>query len=109
MVVAAVALAAFAADCSAMSTPEQAMQCCKSMPCAPGSHQGQDCCKTATMVHAPFVQPSSAHGVSFAIVVFAVLPAYSEFLGIDSLERIVAAQSHAPPIFCLAAPHPLRI
>ena len=109
MAVVAVALAAYAFDCSAMTTPEQAMQCCNSMPCSSHGHHGQDCCKTMQAMHAPFVQPPSVHSISFANVVFAVLPASGESLVIDSSARFVAAQSHAPPIFCSWAPRPLRI
>jgi hypothetical protein len=109
MAAVAVALVAYATDCSVMSTPEQAMQCCESMACAPGSQQAQDCCRTMPEMHASFVQPSPVHGVSFTNVIFAVLPVSIESLGSDSSARFVTAQSHAPPIFSLAAPQPLRI
>jgi hypothetical protein len=36
----AVALAAYAFDCGALGTPEQAMQCCNSMPCSSHGHRG---------------------------------------------------------------------
>jgi hypothetical protein len=32
-----VALAAYAFDCGAAANPEQAMQCCNSMPCSSGA------------------------------------------------------------------------
>lgn len=60
-------------------------------------------------VRAPFVQPSSVHGVSYSPPVFAVLPAVSESHRIDSAGRGIAAQSHAPPILGTLAPLPLRI
>jgi hypothetical protein len=104
-----VALGVYAFDCGAMTTPEQAMQCCKSMPCAPQGHHRQDCCKTMPSMHAPFVQPWSVHSVSFAGIVFAVLPASGESLGVISSARLVAAQSHAPPIWFSPAPLPLQI
>jgi hypothetical protein len=107
--VVAVALAAYAFDCLAMATPEQAMQCCNSMHCSSHGHHGQDCCKTMPTMHAPFGQPSSVQPASFANVIFAVLPASSESLGIDSSVRLVATQSHAPPFFYLEALQPLRI
>lgn len=109
MVVVAFALATYAADCTAMTTPEQSMRCCNSMPCSPQGHHGQDCCKKMPSMHAPFGQPSSVLPASFASTVFAVLPTSGESLGIDSSVRLVAAQSHAPPIFYDTAPTPLRI
>jgi hypothetical protein len=109
MVVAAFALATYATDCMPMSSAEQAMECCKSMPCSPQGHHGQDCCKTMPSMHAPFVQPSSVHAVSFASLVFAVPPTSGESLNIDPSVRVVAAQSHAPPIWVSPAPLPLRI
>jgi hypothetical protein len=104
-----VALAAYAFDCDAATTAEQAMQCCNSMPCSSHGHEGQDCCKTMPTVRAPFVQPSSVHGVSYSLLVFAVLPAVSESHRIDSADRVIVAQSHAPPILGTLTPLPLRI
>ena len=104
------ALAAYAIDCDATTTAEDGMQCCNSMPCSSHAHHGQDCCKTMPTMHAPFVQPSSVSGVSFANIVLAVLPTSGESLGADSSIRIVVAQSHAPPVLSsLATPLPLRI
>ena len=37
-VFAVVALATYGLDCLAMTRPEQAMQCCRSMPCSPNGH-----------------------------------------------------------------------
>jgi hypothetical protein len=105
----AVALAAYAFDCGAATTPEQAMQCCKSMPCSSHGQHSQDCCKTMSMTHAPFVQPSSVHGISFSPVVFAVMPAARESHGLDSAVRSIATHCHAPPIFYSPGPRPLRI
>jgi hypothetical protein len=104
-----VALAAYASDCSAMTTPEQAAQCCNSMPCASHGHHGQDCCKTMPTMHTPFVQPSSVHGMSFSPVFVAVMPVCTEPHGLDSTVRSIAAQCHAPPVQYSSAPRPLRI
>ncbi len=109
LVVLAVALAVYAFDCGAATMPEQAMQCCKSMPCSSHGRTAQDCCKTMPTMHAPFVQPSSVHGTSFSPVIFAVIPASGEFHGLDSSARTIAAHCHAPPILYSAAPLPLRI
>jgi len=108
LAVLAVTLAAYALDCGA-TTPEQAMDCCKSMACSSHGHHAQDCCKTMQAMHAPFVQPSSAHGVSFSPHVFAVLPATAEPHALGPSGRVIAAHCHAPPIQHTPTPLPLRI
>src|SRR5437016_1036858 len=105
----AVALSAYGFDCSAMTTPEQAMQCCNSMHCSSPAHHGQDCCKRMPSVRSPFVQPSSVHGMSFSPAAPAVMPARGELPVLDFSARTVPAHSHAPPLFCLSAPVPIRI
>jgi len=105
----AVALAAYALDCGAVTTPEQAIHCCNSMPCSSHGHHGQDCCKTMPTVRAPFVQPSNVHGVSYSPVVLAVLPVAGESHGVVSSSRVIAALCHAPPIRYAPTPLPLRI
>jgi hypothetical protein len=109
LAVLAVSLAAYAFDCGAATTPEQAMQCCNSMPCSSNGHHAQDCCKTMQAMHAPFVQASSVHGVSYSPLVLAVLPATGESHALDSSNRAIAAHCHAPPILHTPAPLPLRI
>lgn len=109
LTVVAVVLAAYALDCGAVTTPEQAMHCCNSMPCSPHGHRGQDCCKTMPTMRAPFVQPANVHGVSYSPVVFAVLPVAGESLALVSSNRVVAVHCHAPPILYAPAPLPLRI
>ena len=115
LTVLSVALATYAFDCEAMTSPEQAMQCCKSMHCSSHHHHGtgqqqMDCCKTMPSMHAPFVQPSSVQGLSFSPIVFAVMPASGEPHGLDSSSTCrVAARCHAPPIFYIPAALPLRI
>jgi hypothetical protein len=109
LTVLAVFLSAYAFDCGAMTTPDQAMRCCKSMPCSSHGHHGQDCCKAMPAMHATFVQPSLTHGILYSPVVVAVLAAFSESLGVDSSARTIAEHSHAPPAFYATAPVPLRI
>jgi hypothetical protein len=104
-----VAFAAYAFGCEAATTPEQAIECCNSMPCTSHGYDAQDCCKTMPSMHAPFVQPSYVLGVSYSPLVFAVLPAVSEPHPIDSADRVTVAQSHAPPVLGTLAPLPLRI
>src|SRR6266850_2554912 len=108
--VVAIALAAYAFDCLAMSTPEQAMQCCDTMPCSSHGHEhSQECCKTMPSMHAPFLQPASAHGLSFSLVFVAALPAFNASHGLYSPAGVLTAHCHAPPIFEIAASSPLRI
>ena len=105
----AVALSAYGFDCSAMTRPEQAMQCCNSMHCSSHAHHGQDCCKRMPSVRSPFVQPSSAHGMSFPPSLLAVMPPCGELQVLDFSARIIPTHSHAPPIFFSPAPIPIRI
>src|SRR5271169_3349784 len=104
-----ISLGAYALDCGGTATPEQAMQCCKSMQCSSHGHHGQDCCKTMPAIHATFGQPSSVQGVSFSPVALGVLPGFNESHCMDPCARRIAARSHAPPILCSPAPAPLRI
>ena len=105
----AFALAAYALDCLAMTTPEQAMQCCGSMPCASGGHSSQECCKAMPSQHATFVQPASSHNISHVNAVLALLPTFGDCFDSNSSPRFVAAQSHAPPILNKSVLLPLRI
>jgi hypothetical protein len=109
MAVLAVALAAYAFDCGATTTPEQAMQCCKSMSCPSHGHHGQDCCKTMQAMHSPFAQPAAVHSLSYTPLVFAVLSASGNLEEFDPSDRVIAANGHAPPFLCALSPLPLRI
>ena len=105
----ALALATYASDCLAMTTPEQVMRCCGSMRCMSGSHSSQECCKNMPSQHSTFVQPLAWHTGPHLDVVLAVSPRFVKSVGLDSSTRFVATQSHAPPIFNKSAPLPLRI
>jgi len=93
----AVAVMVYAFDCSAMTTPDEAMQCCNSMPCSPHGHQGQDCCTTMPSMHAPFVKSASVHSVKPLGFQLAVLASGQDFVNSDSFIGRVAIHSHAPP------------
>ncbi|MGA8222188.1 MAG: hypothetical protein WB780_11090 [Candidatus Acidiferrales bacterium] len=108
MAVFAIALSTYAIDCGAM-TPQQATDCCNSMPCSSQGHHGQDCCKTMPAMHAPFVRPSVVQSAPYSATVVAVLATSDESLVVDSSARAIAALSHAPPIVPSPAPPPLRI
>ncbi|HLY98439.1 MAG TPA: hypothetical protein VKT33_05170 [Candidatus Angelobacter sp.] len=108
----AVVLAVYASDCSAMASPEQAMQCCQSMgmECASHGLSAMDCCSSMQSAQAPFVMSAAPSHDSFAtLLVFAVLPAENLSAELNSSGELLTAQSHAPPIFNLSAPLPLRI
>lgn len=111
MLVTIAALAAYGFDRPVTSTPDEAMQCCDSMPCSSQGHQrSEDCCKTMLSFHAPFVQAASAHGVQISLVPLAVLPVASNPAGPDvSASAILAADSHAPPNSQPPLISPLRI
>jgi hypothetical protein len=109
MAVLVIALAAYAFDCGAITTPEQAMQCCASMPCAPHGHDGQDCCKSMPSMHAPFVQSAAVHSPSHARTAVAVLTAFDAVN--STLAEVVtpAMHSHGPPQISPTTRSPLRI
>jgi hypothetical protein len=110
MAVLGVALAAYALDCSGMTTPEQAMQCCDSMACSSQSNHGQDCCKTMPAMHAPFVQPSStSSAASLTSVQVTALAVAPQNIRLDSSRVRVAPNDHAPPGNSASDLTPLRI
>jgi hypothetical protein len=103
------ALAAYSLDCFAASTPDEAMQCCDSMPCP--QHDGsQDCCQTMPSLQAPFVQPHSVDTTSHPLVPVALLAAPTVAQSIDSpSQTLLGALCHAPPDIQVAAQTPIRI
>jgi|SRR5215472_2797767 len=104
-------LAAYSFDCFAASTPDEAMQCCDSMPCPHHSHEGsQDCCQTMRSLHVPFMQSHPADAALHALVFFAMLPGADPLQSLDSqAQTLLAVNSHAPPGPPMAASIPLRI
>src|SRR2546429_9139523 len=105
----AVALGAYAFDCEAATTPEQAMQCCNSMHCSSHGHHGQDCCKDMPTTHGPFVRLSSGHGLSSAPVVLTAALVSAECVTLDFSAETFATRCHAPPIFSPPPSLPLRV
>jgi hypothetical protein len=109
VVVAVVALATYGLDCLAMTTPEQSMQCCNSMPCAPSGHHGQDCCKTMPSISAPFLQ-SQQTSVAPDVHVVGAVTSVPVAAPLASRECVgVSASSHAPPIRYSPSSLPIRI
>ena len=109
LAVVAVIFAGGGSDCLTMATPEQAMQCCKSMPCSRHGHHGQDCCKTMPTLQAPFLQSGSAHETFLTLVTLGSPEVSPEFPALDSSASGVAEPCHAPPVVCTPASLPLRI
>jgi hypothetical protein len=103
------AFAGYGYDCSPMMSAHEAMECCDSMNCSHGMH-GEDCCRTAPSMHAPFVQPALTHSISFTPLALAVPPASVQFHSIDHAGEGVAFRFHdPPPFFASAALLQLRI
>jgi hypothetical protein len=102
------ALAAYVVDCSGMTTPAEAMNCCQSMPCSSSSHS-QQCCETMPQMHAPFVQPPSAHGLSFVPYVFTLISISQESPNSDSAGCRIARSLLAPPGSSPPTAIPIRI
>jgi hypothetical protein len=103
------ALATYAVDCSSIVSPDQAMQCCKTMPCSPHNH-GKNCCETMPSTHSPFVQSASQSKLTISLLGYAASPAHAAHpptrLGAD----IIVAQYHGPPSLPeSSASSPLRI
>jgi len=100
---------AYAFDCEGMQTPEQAMQCCNSMPCPSQGHHERECCKSMPSMHSPFVRVSASHDTGLSLRVLDVMTTSAEFSIPELSVGSIAAQCHAPPIFCSSFPLPLRI
>lgn len=102
------ALGSYVVDCSGMTTPDEANNCCQSMPCSSSGHN-QECCKTMPQMHAPFIQAPSAHRLSFTPGLIAVLPVFQEPLILESTTDGLVASLHAPPGTSPPATKPIRI
>jgi hypothetical protein len=107
--VVASALMAYAFDCSAMMTHEQAVECCRSMACSSQGHASEDCCKTMPAMHAPFVQPSSTSSIASPASQPAVLAVIPHVIRPDSSRVGVSANEQPPPGNNASDLTPLRI
>ena len=103
-------VAAYASDCSGMTTPEQAMQCCDSMQCSSHHHhRSEECCKTMPAMHSVLGQPLSAQGVSFSPVAIGLVRAFSDSQIMEFSDSIIVGHSHDPPLSCSTPVPSLRI
>src|SRR5215472_3338339 len=105
----ALALGAYAFDCAPMATAQQAMQCCKSMQCMRHGHHSKDCCKEMPSTHDVVGQPTSVNHSFAPVVAYGIVQSLDDVLSITTSTRIIADQSHAPPILSPPAVLPLRI
>lgn len=103
------ALAGYAIDCSTIVSPDQAMQCCKTMPCTPHS-SGKNCCDTTPSTHPPFVQAASLSKATLSLVSYFSVPTLTSHLPIRSGADITVAQYQSPPpLLEFSSNSPLRI
>src|SRR5947209_14033486 len=97
-----------------MTTPEQAMQCCKSMHCMSGNHNSSgnhstDCCKTMPDMRAALGQPSSVHSLSLSPAALGVLPVSAQTQNLPAHRSLITTDSQSPPILFSAPLLSLRI
>jgi hypothetical protein len=105
----ALTIGAYVMDCTEMMTLDDAMKCCDTMPCAPHQHgDAHDCCKTMSLTHTVFVQPS-VHRASFSPVLVALVPFDSQAGPLEFSFPVTSAHSHAPPISDASIFSPLRV
>jgi hypothetical protein len=102
-------LMAYASDCSAMMTHEQAVECCRSMACSSQGHASEDCCKTMSVTHAPFVQPSSSSSIAPPAVQPAVLAVVPHVIRPDLSRVRFSVYKQVPPGYNASDLTPLRI
>lgn len=93
----AVAIAAYGPDCLGMATPEQAMQCCRTMHCHAHGRHSQDCCSNTLQVRVVLGQPSSLEGSDVTQVAIGVVQAVSSFQKKGIPVIVVSKHSHDPP------------
>ena len=86
------------ADCvSAMSTDEQSMECCASMPCHPAD-QSHDCCKTMASAQTPSALPADNSDLTISqSAVFVPHLTTPLLVVIDNSPKRFEAPQHSPP------------
>ena len=106
-----ISLPAYGLDCLAMSTPDEAIACCKGMRCHYHRHRsqnGQDCCKTTPQMHGVATQPVTTLTVNPPWMTLAVVSAVGRSESIEPHDHVIAPQSHGPPLDAVSI-LPLRI
>jgi hypothetical protein len=95
-----ISLSTYGLDCLAMSTPDEAMECCKAMRCHYHKHRGQnsrDCCKTTPQMHGIPTRPVAAQRITSPSITLAVARAVSHSESMDPYDYVIAQHSHDPP------------
>jgi hypothetical protein len=105
----ALALGGYGFDCGVAVSADEAMQCCKEMPCSSQGHDSQDCCKNMPSLRTPFLPASSLNAISFSALAFVAMPVVSQPFNLIPIEDLVVTQCHAPPIGSALLQQPLRI
>jgi hypothetical protein len=101
-------LSAYALDCLGMMTPEQTMECCKSMACDPHG-PSEDCCKAMPAMHSPFIHQTFAQDRPMSHLAFSTPPLRDELLAVRSLATHSASNGASPSDSSPPDPLPLRI
>ncbi len=85
------------AECQAMSLDQQAMKCCRTMPCNPSNHK-HDCCKNMVTGQTVSVLPSPhvPHSIPLAVPA-APLPVIEIVRAPKTFWPKVDASQHGPP------------
>jgi hypothetical protein len=85
-------------DCmSAMGMDQQAMRCCRSMPCTP-ANRSQGCCKNMLSAQMPNMLPVQHVSLHVPTLTTIEYPRLTEVLGhAPALPLFVEAQQHSPP------------
>lgn len=105
-----VVLSTYAVDCSAMVTPMQMMQCCRTMHC--NHHQGnqQNCCQTMSSTHSPFVKTIKIEAPAVPALLVAMVPSQVASAMMAPHADALMVISHSPPISPpITSVSPLRI
>ena len=106
-----ISLPAYGLDCLSMTTPDEAMECCKSMGCHYHKHRGQnsqDCCKTTPQMRGAATQPVTPRRITSPPIMLAVVSADNNFKLMESYDHVIAPHSHDPPLDAVSIV-PLRL
>src|SRR5690349_17431927 len=105
-----VVLAFYTLDCFAASTPDDAMQCCDSMPCPEHSHNGsEDCCQTMPSLQGPFLHSRFVNTLPPLAPVTMLTIVGVPLTVSPPAHVILAGDCHAPPGSPTSVPAPIRI
>ena len=97
LVAVSVALVLQVAECQALSADQQAMKCCRSMPCHPANHK-HDCCKNMVSLQTLSILPRPHVPLSVPVAAPAgPLPVIEIVRSPEIFWPKIDAPQHAPP------------